>query len=218
MCFYYSINKNKSSKLKSTEIVTDRQLSLIEDFRVVNAFKHPVMPVIKSKNSLSFAKWGLIPNWVKTEENAFEMAKYTLNAKSESIFEKPSFRGSVITKRCLIPCSGFYEWKHENKKKTPYFISLKDDEMFCIAGIWDNWLNPNTAEISESFSIITCAANEMMEEIHNTKKRMPVIIYYKDIFKWLNSSIGKDEITELMMPLSSDLMKASVLDFNPASL
>lgn len=120
--------------------------------------------------------WGLIPFWVKNLEAANKISERTLNARSETIFEKPSFRHSIMSKRCLIIADGFFEWQHENKKAYPYYIKLKGNETFGIAGIWDSWTNPESKEEMRTFSVITTAANSLLEKVHNTRKRMPVIL------------------------------------------
>lgn len=118
MCFYYSIDKKNATKLIKHKIVSDKQLDVIENKKLVNGFQHPQMQVITNDNPelISLAKWGLIPSWIKSTEAAKKIIKNTLNAKSETIFEKSSFQESIKHKRCLVFCSGFYEWQKVNKK------------------------------------------------------------------------------------------------------
>lgn len=213
MCFYYAIAKKKNSKLIKNKIVSEKQLNLFEDKELVNGFENPEMPVITNDNptNITFAKWGLIPSWIKTKKEAENIQKYTLNAKSETIFEKPSFNESIKHNRCLVLCSGFYEWQKVKNKKYPYYISLKDDEIFVFAGIWAEWNNPLTNEKVKTYSIITVEANELVSEIHNEKKRMPLILEYETALNWLNPNLTELEIKSFFKPYNHLEMKAHTI-------
>lgn len=114
-------------------------IEILRQIDLVNGFKYPEMPVI-SNGKLELMNWGLIPFWAKDEE----IKKYTLNARAETVFEKPSFKGSIKSKRCIVPATGYFEWKHTDNKKQPYFIHLKNQDAFSFAGIWDTWTNKIT--------------------------------------------------------------------------
>ena len=103
-----------------------------------NGFEHPRLPVItgESPRGIQFMEWGLIPSWVKSGEDALKLRERTLNARSETVFEKPSFRSSIGEKRCLVPADGFFGWMSVKGKKYPHFIYLKKREIFSMAGIW----------------------------------------------------------------------------------
>ncbi len=140
----------------------------------VSAFKTPFLPIIASDDSskIRFFQWGLIPFWVKDEQAARKIQFQTFNAKAETIHEKPSFRNSIKTKRCLVLIDGFYEW-HEHTTsgtKIPYYIKLKTQSLFALAGIWDTWKNQKTGQLKHTFSIVTTEANPLLAKIHNTKK------------------------------------------------
>jgi len=164
-----------------------------------NAFTYPAMPVItnESRDEINFFNWGLIPSWIKNDSEADEIKKFTLNARAETVFEKPSFKGSIIKKRCIIPASGFFEWQHINKEKLPYYIRLSDKELFSFAGIWSIYTNEDKEQLF-SYSIITSDANEFMANIHNTKRRMPVILDKTEEEIWLNNAIEKGDIQYLI--------------------
>lgn len=213
MCFYYSIDKKNATKLIKHKIVSDKQLDVIENKKLVNGFQHPQMQVITNDNPelISLAKWGLIPSWIKSTEAAKKIIKNTLNAKSETIFEKSSFQESIKHKRCLVFCSGFYEWQKVNKKKYPYFISLKDDEIFVLAGIWSEWDNPLRSEKIKTYSIITVEANELVSEIHNEKKRMPLLLEYENAKEWLSCSLNENDIKAFFKPYNHLEMKAHTI-------
>jgi len=149
---------------------------------------------------LSFYRWGLIPFWAKDKTIGNKM----INAKAETITEKPSFKNSLKHKRCLVLSDGFYEWKTLNKKeKIPYRITLKNNGLFAMAGIWDSWKDEN-GELINSFAIITTSPNKLMENIHS---RMPVILEQKDEKKWLTES-NADLLLALLNPYPEKEMTA----------
>lgn len=222
MCFTVANNKStrdlqqcynkKVSELKKAERKQAVYLS---------GFAYPVMAVITSEQPdyLSFAKWGLVPGFVKQEDKAKEYAGYTLNAKSETIFEKVSFKKVIDTKRCLIPVTGFYEWRDINKAKYPYYIHLKKEEIFSLGGVYDEWANEETGELTTTFSIITTEANPLMAKIHNIKKRMPLIFSRDNEENWIKNDLTKNGIESLMQPLDENLMEAHTIQkINPKKL
>jgi len=175
-----------------------------------SAFVFPYMPVISDEESdtIDYFQWGLIPFWVKDENSAKQIRSRTLNARAETIFEKPAFRHSIRSKRCLVLVDGFYEWRHENNKKYPYYIQLGNRDAFALAGIWDSWLDEKTGEPLKTFSIITTQANSLLEKIHNTRKRMPVILKQSDEKRWLEPDLPKNQIESMLMPFDSDKLEA----------
>lgn len=189
-----------------------------------NGFAHEQLPVISQENpnDLTWMYWGLIPSGVKSKADKEKYWKmgYTLNARSEEIFQTWSFKNAVKDKRCLIPATGFFEWREFNKKKYPYLIQVKssvfpdDVEPFCFAGVYDRWVDESTGEIIEGFAIITTEANEMMKQIHvnlsrpDGGSRMPVIIHQSEYLKWLNPLATFEDLTEIMMPFDENAMQA----------
>ncbi|WP_421830908.1 SOS response-associated peptidase [Larkinella sp.] len=157
----------------------------------------------KNPQEIQLFQWGLLPAWV-TEDKAAELSNMTLNAREDTIFEKPSFRDSIGSKRCLLLIDGFYEWRHEGKQKIPYYITVTDQKPFALGCIYSVWKNQPT------FSIVTTKANPLMEYIHNTKKRMPLILSREEERRWLDPDLTKAEIRELMQPLDDGLMRAEV--------
>ena len=113
-------------------------------------------------------QWGLIPSWAKDEKIGYRL----INARGETVREKPSFRSAFARRRLIIPASYFFEWKREGAGKTPYLIRLKDHPLFGMAGLWERW-TATTGEVIDSCTIITCEANEAVSELHD---RMPVIL------------------------------------------
>ena len=173
----------------------------------VSGFSHPLLPVI-SQGGLHICQWGLVPVWTKDTAFADSIRSKTLNAKGETVFEKPSFRGSIVSKRCLLPVSGFFEWREVNKVKVPYFIKLREPDIFSLGCICDSWTDRQTGEVRDTFSIITTAANPLMEKIHNVKKRMPLIIGRDDEAAWVDPGLGAPGIRKLIKPFDEGSMHA----------
>lgn len=163
-----------------------------------NAAPGQILPVITSQDgrrAIKLMKWGLIPSWAKDANIGYKM----INARSETIFEKNSWRLAIKSRRCLIPANAFYEWRRENgNKKQPYYIHLSNDEMFAFAGIWEMWTDQDGKEVN-SYSIITTTPNEEMKSIHD---RMPVILHHQDEADWLEAKRDdRGYLQDLMVPL-----------------
>ncbi len=174
------------------------------------AFKFPAWPVVTNAEPALMRRfrWGLIPFWAKTREDADRIRTGTINARSETVFEKPSFRTAIQSRRCLVPSTGFFEWRTFKSKKYPYFITLTTADVFSIAGIWDSWTDTSSGEIQQTFSILTVTANPLMAKIHNEKKRMPVLLPSENEKRWLDESLTKDEILAMCAPFDEKKMKA----------
>ena len=142
---------------------------------------------------LGFLKWGLVPYWAKEASIGNRM----INARSESVAEKPAYKHSFRKQRCLIPTSGFYEWKKEGKAKQPYLIRRKDARPFAFAGLWARWMEPGKGPL-DTFTILTTEANETIRPLHD---RMPVIVGQEDFDLWLDPSMGDVErLKSLLVP------------------
>lgn len=180
----------------------------------LNGFDHPKLFCLHNESRLIADRmtWGLIPSWVKDRHQANEIRNKTLNARGESIFEKPAFQISVRERRCLIFVDGFYEYLHFKRKTFPHFIQhIEADQPLIFGGIWDEWVDQETAEIVRSTSIVTTEANPFMRNIHNNPKangaRMPLILDPKDIDQWMNAK-ADHEIKELIKPMPNQQLKA----------
>ena len=167
----------------------------------------PTQPVLAIPNDdkfrADFFVWGLIPMWAKDPS----IGSRLINARGETLAEKPSFRGGYKYKRCLIVADGFYEWKAfgEKKSKSPYFIHMKDRKPFAMAGLWDTWEGPDGSSI-KTCTIITTQPNDLMALIHD---RMPVILHPRDYAKWLNPAPQTPEnLQPLIKPFPADDMSA----------
>lgn len=148
-----------------------------------------------------FFRWGLIPSWAKD----VSIGNRLINARAETVAEKPSFRRALQKRRCLVLADGFYEWKKDGKKKTPMYIKLKSHEPFGFAGLWERWKSSQNETI-HSCTIITTTPNSLMESIHN---RMPVILPRDAEAVWLDCSLEDSALLlSLLVPYSADHMEA----------
>jgi putative SOS response-associated peptidase YedK len=155
-----------------------------------------------SVKRLTTMRWGLIPSWAKDDS----MASKLINARSETVAEKPSFRDSFKKRRCLIIADGFYEWKKVGGgEKIPYYIRLKSKKSFALAGLYDHWEAPE-GKVLTTCTIITTEANELMSSLH---ERMPVILPPEHYDLWLDASVtNKPALLDMLQPYSPDLMEA----------
>ena len=186
MCYHYHFQKPIKEVAKILRIDPHSIEGGDEIPGVVNGFSHPRMPVLVNQN-IERLTWGLIPFWVKTEEMAQDLWNQTLNARWETIHDKPSFQ-KIKQNRCIVPCTGFFEWKQVGKSKMKHNIEPTQSDFLFLAGMFDEWVNPNSGEVLKTFSIITQPANELMSEIHNTKKRMPVLIDQEKLDEWFGAN------------------------------
>lgn len=162
----------------------------------------PVLTLIKTEEPRAgFLRWGLIPSWAKDAAIGDRM----INARAETVAEKPSFRRALQKRRCLVLADGFYEWRKEGKKKTPLYIALKTHEPFGFAGLWETWKSP-TGETIHSCTIITTTPNALMESIHN---RMPVILPCAAEALWLDRTVEDPQaLLPLLTPCPAEEMEA----------
>lgn len=195
-------------RFQISKIVDDIQLRFHVDVetewnrQIFNAAPGMMLPVITSADPslLKVFKWGLIPAWASDPA----IGNKLINARAETLAEKPSFRIALKSRRCLIPANGFFEWKKEGDEKLPYRICFHDDRLFAFAGLWDTWKDPEERLI-HSFTIITTSSNELMKPIHD---RMPVILEPKDEHEWLDTGIQQEEALALLKPYPDGEMEA----------
>jgi putative SOS response-associated peptidase YedK len=157
------------------------------------------IPVVRLDNGarhFALVRWGLIPSWVK-DPKTFTLL---INARAETVAEKPAFRNALKRRRCLIPADGFFEWKREGAAKQPYFIHHRDGTPMTFAGLWETWMGPNGEEM-ETAAIITTQANTVLGAIHD---RMPVILAPSVFDTWLDPQTTADAVSALMVPAPDD--------------
>jgi putative SOS response-associated peptidase YedK len=193
MCFTIKQSKEPKELEQRFKAKNKFNLNIISDN--INGFIFPQTSVISNQNpnEIQLFHWGLLPSF--TQDMGF--IKNTLNAKIETLEEKPSFKNS-IQNRCLIIADGFYEWQwldKAGKKKQKYLIELPNQDLFCFAGIYNQWVNKLTGETLNTFAMLTTEANPLMAEIHNSKKRMPVILTPQNESLWL-AGINKNDFVK----------------------
>ena len=156
---------------------------------LISAFHFPGLPVLREglNAPADLSRWGLVPGWVRDEKKAGKIRQGTVNARWESLVEKPSFRDSWPGKRCLVPVEGFYEPHLEEGRKSTWYICPKKGELLYLAGIWQQNLHLSRFISESTFSIITVPSSGLIQEIHNEKPRMPLILSSRDAENWLKA-------------------------------
>ena len=201
MCGRFKLTKKQQEVIDRYNAEVER---LFEE--LTNASPTQNLPVITNEKpgQIQFFRWGLVPYWAKE----LTIGNKMFNARAETIREKPSFKIPFQRRRCLVPADGFYEWKKvEGGKKQPYVITLKSEEIFSFAGLWDVWKNPD-GNLINSFTIITTSPNSLMEDIHD---RMPVILKQEDEKVWLNNNTNAETVFSLLKPFHADEMKIEMI-------
>jgi putative SOS response-associated peptidase YedK len=159
------------------------------------------MPVIirEEKNELIMMKWGLVPHWIKD----IKMAKRPINARAETLSEKPSFTELLKNQRCLVPASGFFEWKKDGSKKIPFYLHLPKIPLFAFAGLYDRWTDPEGHHLF-TYTIITTEPNDLIAKIHN---RMPSILLPENEDRWLSKTLlSAGDLKEMITPFPAEDM------------
>jgi putative SOS response-associated peptidase YedK len=159
------------------------------------------MPVIvqEEKNELVMMKWGLVPHWIQD----INTAKRPINARAETLSEKPSFKELLIDRRCLVPASGFFEWKKESNKRIPFYLHLPKNPLFAFAGLYDRWTDPE-GNILFTYTIITTEPNDLIAKIHN---RMPSILFPGNEDRWLSKTpLSAGDLKEILAPFPAEDM------------
>jgi putative SOS response-associated peptidase YedK len=205
MCYFNSLVAPKGAAISLSG--TTKQLDPTNR-PLQSGFSYHNWPIIKGSTqnfTIENAHWELIAPWVKnTQEAQVGREKFnTLNATAERLLESKLFKPAALNHRCLVLSSGFYEWRHYKpagaKKEIayPYFITIKEQPLFYMAGIFQPWTDKETGETMDTFSIVTTKANAFMEQIHNKKKRMPTILTEAQAVDWLAPNLSENKIMEL---------------------
>lgn len=203
MCYYTQQMATIDQVKKRFHIEIDNEETFLQtDF--INGFSYPNLPVILDVRpdlvTTSYT-WGFMPSWAKDRD----FRKNTLNARIETVEEKASFKDSTA-KRCLIIATAYYEWRwhdEKGKSKQKYQINSQDNEIFTFAGLYNTWIEPSTGKEFNTYTMLTTEANEVMQYVHNHKKRMPILLNRNDEASWLDHSVS---ISEFAYPYEAKII------------
>jgi len=209
MCGRFT-NKAKPEQIKKEFKIVNKNPNLFQpSYNIAPSQMIEVVFEPENERIISPLKWGLVPHWAKDAEIGNRM----INARAETLSEKPSFREAFKSRRCIIPASGFYEWKKKGTgAKQPFYFYLKDKEVFGFAGLWETWIDKQSGEELETCTIITTEANEVLKPIH---ERMPVILKPENYDEWLDVKVkNTNKLQELLKPYSSEEMDSHPVSIN----
>lgn len=211
MCYYNRLVVPDAYQFTIGCLPVEWEGGLLPCMPVQNGFEYNAWPIVvwsskKNGPAALSGHWEFLPPWLKTmNEVKASREKYnTLNAVGEHIFTSRLFADAALKRRCLVLSSGFYEWRHykppgaAKEQSYPYFIYLKHRPVFYMAGIWQSFTDHDTGELLISFAIVTQAANALMSQVHNKKKRMPVILATEDAMTWLHPQTGRSELERIL--------------------
>jgi putative SOS response-associated peptidase YedK len=201
MCGRYRLSRRK--ELIAEYFETDNEVDWEPRYNIA-----PSQPVgiirqdpARPRRQFTLARWGLIPSWASDAGIGLK----TINARPETVASKPAFRDAFMSRRCLLPADGFFEWQRNGKEKQPFHFGMQDDCLFAFAGLWDRWQDPDGAVI-ESCSILTTNANSLLAGIHD---RMPVILRPAHYDLWLDPGFKNVKaLGELLAPFDAAKMRS----------
>jgi putative SOS response-associated peptidase YedK len=197
VCGRYSLTKD--DRRFREKFADPEQLALRPRYNIAPSQDGPVV-FAEGEAQLRMMRWGLIPSWSRD----MSVGNKLVNARGESVAERPSFRESFLRRRCLVLADGFYEWRKLGRTRWPVRIRLKTDGTFAMAGLWDRWTAPD-GELIESFCIITTSANSLLASVHD---RMPVILREEDYARWLDPGMSAPEqLLPLLRPYPPEEME-----------
>ncbi len=211
MCYHVSTPKKKDLKALAERKGWVYDASDHNPHYHVSGFAHPQLPAAlqAATPALRPVTWGFVPGGL-SQQKAVEFFKgaYSLNAKAETAFSLPIYREAALRRRCLHLVDGFFEWKHEGKAKIPHYIQMPDHEPFALGGLYNPWRDEESGEALLTANILTTAANELMATIHNTKKRMPLIVPQEHWEAWLDPATDRAQVERLLVPFPEGRLQA----------
>jgi putative SOS response-associated peptidase YedK len=180
--------------------LTEEAAALPPRYNIAPTLRVPVVRATAQGREVEAMTWGLLPGWAKDAAGV-----KPINARAETVFEKPMFRNAIKRRRCLVPADGFYEWRAGPAGKQPFHIGMADDSPFAFAGIWEYWAKPDHEPVV-SCAVLVTAANELMAKIHD---RMPVIVRPEHYPAWLDAKLTESQaITPMLEPYPAEEMRA----------
>lgn len=201
MCGRFAQTPELSTLFSRFKFFSEDAAGVVPRYNIAPTQKVPIIFRDSEGDHLDSMRWGLVPHWSKEVVSGRPL----INARGETVAEKPSFRTPFRRHRCIVPATGFYEWKREGSAKVPYFIRLKDDRPMCFAGLYDRW-DAGDGSLLHSFVIITTFPNQLMGTIHD---RMPVILSEEDESLWLDPDLHEPKrLKPLLVPCAEEKMDA----------
>jgi putative SOS response-associated peptidase YedK len=205
MCYRYVLQREALEAL-ATRLAVPRPVDWISRYNLAPGEAVPVVRPRAAADGRSFEivklRWGLLPAWTRDVATATAPA----NARAESLGSRPAFREAFRRRRCLVPASGFFEWRGPGRRRQPYLFRLRDGAPLCFAGLWESWRGPEGGPAVETCAIITTAPNELIRPIHD---RMPAILASEDIGRWLDPGLAMSrDLAPLLHPFAAEAMTA----------
>jgi putative SOS response-associated peptidase YedK len=197
VCGRYTLAADAEELLEAFD-VSSLEFDLVKRFNIAPSQLAPVVAQDRRGRRIGLLSWGLVPSWMEEPGSGF------INARSESVLEKPSFKEAFRRRRCLVPADGFFEWKKEASGKVPYWFHPPGGGVVSFAGLWDSWSRPDQ-EPRHTFTILTTEANEDVRDVHD---RMPVVIEAGDRDTWLERETSVGELTGMLQPASGGTFEA----------
>jgi putative SOS response-associated peptidase YedK len=214
MCFTINVNIVRDELEKRYGATLEDQ----SDYRpsyYYHAFSFPDLPVVFGDTAggrqIDLMKWGLIPSYTVSSTEALRIRDKTVNARAETIEERPSFRNSFPTRRCLLPVNGFFEWQHLCGAKIPWYIYNPGESIISLGALYDRWSDDEGRSFLNTFTIITTRANSLLSKIHNTKNRMPLIITKEQEERWISPLTSPAEARAMMKSFPENLLSAHTI-------
>lgn len=203
MCGRFSSSSKPEQIKKEFKVAVEDPAIFKPRYNIAPSQMIPVVLDRMGERIVAQLKWGLVPSWAKDALIGSRM----INARAETLMEKPSFREAYKSRRCIIPASGFYEWQRAEKgAKQPFYFYLTNKEVFGFAGLWEEWLDKKSGESLETCTIITTEANDVLKPVHD---RMPVILKAADYDEWLDTKeANTDKLQKLLAPYPPDEMSS----------
>ena len=195
MCGRYALAPPR--RISKADLEYLRGIELFEPvYNVAPSMTMPIVRMIGGQPKLTPAKWGLVPFWAKDPKIGYKL----INARAETVAEKPSFKYAYKARRCLVPASGYFEWQQRPGGKQPYYFTSRDDSLLAFAGLWEYWKPEGGGEGLVTYAVIVCEPNALSADIHD---RMPVVIDPKDWQAWLTA----DDPSALLKPCPGELLR-----------
>lgn len=217
VCYYlgYDVKKIKHVRIREEQIAYGTKVPL----RALHSgFEYEQVEIIRAgtdqHTECAIAHWEFIPFWIKNAEELIESRKKgipTLNATAEKLLTSKLFKQAALQRRCILPVSWFFEWRHithageKKPEKIPYCITSQDEDYLLFAGVWQPWTDQQTGETIDTFAIVTTEANEWMAQIHNSKKRMPLMLTETKAAEWISTGLKESDIQKILNTPCNDI-------------